>query len=197
MKIYSKFEYKNMIRFQVAKDRFLFPLVKLLLRLHISANLISIFSGIVAVISLFFSVIFSTPLIFIIGIWFHLFLDGLDGSLARLSDKKPVATGLLMDLIFDSVGIATIGFYVLYFNYVNILVALIFISAYLGVNTISYVFAKTGKEYDFVVRPRIYVLIALVLDYIFSASITPIIVLVSSGLLVIFFLIGIKKIFKL
>lgn len=186
-----------MIRFQVAKDRFLFPLVKILLRLHISANLVSIFSGIVAVLSLFFSIVFSIPLVFIIGIWLHQFLDGLDGSLARLSNKKLDANGLFMDLVFDSLGIAMVGFYVLYFNYVGPLIALIFISAYLGVNTISYVFAKTGKEYDFVVRPRIYVLTALVLDYIFSTSITPIIILVSSGLLVIFCLVGIKKIFKL
>ena len=186
-----------MLRFQAAKDSFLFPLANILLRLNIPANLVSIFSGIVAILSLLFSVIFNTPLIFIIGIWSHLFLDGLDGSLARLSKKKPDANGLIMDITFDSLGIATIGFYALYFNYINILTALLFITTYLSVNMISYIFAKTDREYDFVVRPRIFVLVAITLDYMFSFSTTFTAILISNILLTVFLLIGIKKLYKL
>lgn len=146
--------------------------------------------------SLFFSAIFNIPLIFIIGIWFHLLLDGLDGSLARLSHKKLGAIGLLMDIVFDSIGIATVGLYVLYFNYVSTLTALLFITTYFAVNVISYIFAKTDREYDFVVRPRIFVLIAITLDYVFRLSTTPIVILISNILLIIFSLIGTHRLIK-
>ena len=147
--------------------------------------------------SLFLSVIFDTPLIFIIGIWFHLFLDGLDGSLARLSGKKPNTNGLLFDLVFDSVGIAMVALYVLYFAYVSTFTALFFSATYFTVNVISYIFAKTDREYDFVIRPRLFVLIAIAFDYAFSYSTTPTIFLISNILLTIFLLVGIKKLFKL
>ena len=186
-----------MLRFQETKDSFLFPLVKILLHLNISANSVSVFSGLVAVFSLFFSVLSNIPLIFIIGIWFHLFLDGLDGSIARLSGKKLSANGLLFDLIFDSMGIVMVGLYVLYFNYVSMLAAITFIITYLGVNIISYIFAKTNQEYDFVIRPRIFVLVAIVIDYVFRYSTTPLIFLISNTLMAIFILIGIKKLYKL
>jgi phosphatidylglycerophosphate synthase len=197
MKIYSKFEYKNMIRFQLMKDNFLMPITNVLSKLHISANLVSVFSGIIAMLSFFLAVKLNNPLVFVVGIWVHLFLDGLDGSLARLSRKKPEALGLVMDIFFDSVGIIAVGCYALYFNYISILTTLVFIASYLGVNVVSYLLARIDKEYDFVIRPRIYILTAIVLDYVFSSSITPIIIAVSNVLLIAFFLIGIKKLFKI
>lgn len=185
-----------MLCFQASKDALFAPVVNRLLQLGISANLVSILSGLVAALSLFFALKFNTPLIFIVGICFHLLLDGLDGIIARFKSRKSSKIGLAMDLIFDSVGIVTIGLYILYFKYVGATAALLFIIEYLILNATSYIFAITNKEYAFVIRPRIFILAAILFDYIFLYSITPFFIIVSNITLTFFILIGIVKLFK-
>ena len=128
MKIYSKFEAKGMYYFQEKKDSFLFPITKPLTKLGISANFVSLTAGTTAVVVLFLALFFDSPLIFIIGIWFHFFLDGLDGSLSRAqAGKGSVTNGLLADLISDSAGIICAGLYLLFFNIISLPVTIIFI----------------------------------------------------------------------
>ena len=190
MKIYSRWEYEAMIRFQKAKDAFFAPLAKTLSHHNVSPNAVSVLSGAVAGISLVFSIGSEMPVVFVVGIWLHLFLDGLDGVLARAVSKEQGITGLALDLLMDSVGIVTMGFYLSYFGIVSPHIAALFVCSYLTVNAISYVFAKTGREYTFVIRPRIFIIIALTLDYAFLFSATPVIVAISTVLLLFFVVTG-------
>jgi len=197
MDIYSKFEHQNIniFSFNRRKDKILAPLVQKLLQLNISANTVSFFSGLTALASFFLAFALNIPIIFIIGIWIHLFLDMLDGSVARIS-KKSTAFGLLMDISADSVGIVATGFYLFYFNIVNMQLVLLFLASYLAVNLLLYIFAKTGREYGFILRPRIEIWIAISIDYIFIYSIMPFIILASSALLIFFGSISLFKLVK-
>ncbi|MFA6475051.1 MAG: CDP-alcohol phosphatidyltransferase family protein [Patescibacteria group bacterium] len=185
-----------MLWFQTLKGSWLAPLNNQLLRWKITANHISVLSGSTAALSFLLAVILNQPVVFVIGIWLHFLLDGLDGSLARASGKHGDAMGVAMDLVFDSVGITTLGLYVSYFNLVNKVAAILFIIVYLLVIYISYRLARVDKEYGFVVRPRLFVLLAILFDYLFAWSLTPGVIYISDVLLIIFIIIGFGKIIK-
>ncbi|MCX6735607.1 MAG: CDP-alcohol phosphatidyltransferase family protein [Candidatus Parcubacteria bacterium] len=196
MKIYSKFEYNSMLRFQSWKDTFFTPLTGILRKMGISADFISILSGFVAAFSLILSFIFNEPEIFVIGIWFHFFLDGLDGSLARSFGKQNGLSGVATDLAFDNLGIITVGIYLWHFEAINPFFAFFFVFMYSLVNLISYIFAQTGKEYPFVIRPRLFMFLSITIDLLSSYKTVFSVVLILNALLFVFVIIGLFKLFK-
>lgn len=193
MKIYSKFEFDSMLRFQKMKDAFFVPITNILVQMRVSANTVSIFSGLIALGSLMLALTRNQPIIFIIGIWLHFFLDGLDGALSRAANNKPSTLGVIIDLVSDSVGIFAVGAYLFSFGFSGGIAVLVFLSTYFSINFFSFYFARTGRQFEFIVRPRLYVFLAITLDALFALSVTAPVIFLSNILLSFFTLVGLRK----
>lgn len=79
------------------RSRKLLPLAQVLLRLHISANIMTFISLAFGLLAVYF--LFQNHLIFSIMAILHLIADGLDGVLAR--ETKPTKFGKYFDIVTD------------------------------------------------------------------------------------------------
>ena len=127
--VYAEKELKYVEKFQNIKAILFKPLLYILSTLNISANQISFLSFFISISSLGYSLHSFNPVYFLIGIWIHIFLDSLDGPLARFQGKAS-KVGSFIDVICDHVGILASGFYMLSFTQINPLAVLLFITLY-------------------------------------------------------------------
>ena len=97
---YAEKEEPKMRQFQKAKFKIIKPLIWLLTKMGVTANMMTLFVAFVAIGSLVYAIYHHKPLIFIIGLWLNVVLDGFDGSLARYQ-KTASSKGTLMDAISD------------------------------------------------------------------------------------------------
>ncbi len=84
-------------KFRIYRSQKLLPLGKFFLHCHISANIMTFFSFLVGLGSIYF--LFQNHLLFILLGLLHLALDGLDGVIARAS--KPTLFGKYFDFVSD------------------------------------------------------------------------------------------------
>ncbi|MFC1600116.1 CDP-alcohol phosphatidyltransferase family protein [Patescibacteria group bacterium] len=187
---YGKFEMGIMLKINKTKHKIFLPLIKVLNKLKINANHISILSGIITIISFYLAIYYSNPLFFIIGIWVHMVLDGLDGSLARYQ-KKDSSRGTIVDVAVDQLGITLMCLFVIYFSYANIVNVSAFFVLYLIVIILSLYLMFKKKRFDIVIRPRIFFYIAVTWDFIIFVRITEVIVLLANIFMFCSVLIGI------
>lgn len=196
--IYSKFEMGFMTKFNQIKSRIFHPLIVLLDHLHITANFISVFSALVAVSSLIYAIYFDKPYVFLIGIWIHMLVDGIDGSLARYQ-KKDSKKGALIDVIFDHMGITSSVIFGIYFMLVNSLNIGIYLGLYTFIIIISLFLLFKNSQNEIIFRPRFYIYLTLVIDSIYFINLTNIFVLISNVFMffgIVFGLIKIKSLYK-
>ncbi len=175
MNIYSAVEQNAMRWFQCKKDALLSPVVQGLLSLGVTANMVSALSAMAAVGGLFATLATAQPWFIIVGLWAHILLDGLDGSLARAGTPSGDA-GVAADLWADSIGVLCLGLYLTISDLATTAMGALFTVAYLGLNAISFALARRGAQFRFVLRPRILILGGITVDMTFSSAVTPLIV---------------------
>ncbi|MBI1834128.1 MAG: hypothetical protein HYR90_04885 [Candidatus Andersenbacteria bacterium] len=166
--LYAVAERGAMKSFQRYKDRFFLPLVRTLAAWKITANHISFLSGLVAASGLLGALLLHEPTIFLIGLWVHVLLDGIDGALARWQKTGP--TGVLVDTAADMVGIASACLYAFLFAHEPYSLILIFFATYASLVFVSLIRDARGFPYTFTVRPRFFVYFFLTLDYALSGK---------------------------
>ena len=172
--VYSEREMKMMTFFHDAKNVIFKPLLVALTKLKISANVLSVGGGVVAVLSLVASFYWSEPLYFIIGVWVHMFFDGIDGSVARFQNKS-CTFGSYVDCIFDHVGIISAAIFAYYFLDIGFLPILMYSVLYTHIIFASFVLGQIGDPYKYLLRPRLIFYAAITIDLLWSTSSTLIV----------------------
>ena len=169
--VYAEKEQKYVEKFQDIKAVFFRPLLYILTALNINANQISVLSFLISIGSLGYSLYSFDPFYFLVGVWIHIFMDSLDGPLARYQ-KKASKLGSFIDVICDHAGILASGFYMLSFTQVNPLAVLLFITLY-TIDIYNLFIANVCKKpISIVFRPRLFVYITIVIDFILQANYT-------------------------
>jgi len=169
--VYAEKEQKYVEKFQNIKAILFKPLLYILSALNVSANQISFLSFFISISSLGYSLHSFNPIYFLIGIWIHIFLDSLDGPLARFQGKAS-KIGSFIDVICDHVGILASGFYMLSFTQVNPLAVLLFITLY-TIDIYNLFIANVCKKpISIVFRPRLFVYVAIVFDFMIQSNYT-------------------------
>jgi len=194
--IYSYSEEQFMQRVQGIKTRVFAPLVAPLLRMGVTANGISIFSAFVVCAGAVIGIVLSNEALFLLALWSHFLLDGIDGTLAR-AEGTTSARGILMDVGADSVGIIALSAVMVAFGNVSAILGIIFCAGYLAVNAISVLLMQKGARYQFVIRPRIYIFVPLTADVIFAWQTTYYFVVIASVILVYFTIKGVQLLNRL
>jgi archaetidylinositol phosphate synthase len=194
--IYSRSEMVFMKWLQGIK-KVIFPewFLKILVRFGITPDLVSLFSLMVVLASFVGAFLLEDPLYFVVGIWLHMFIDGLDGTLARYKNVSSLR-GTFVDAIVDFVGIVATSIVIIVFNFAEPISVLIYTVAYAFVLIISYVLALQKKCYPFVYRPRIVVYATMLLDIIFDRNFTEYAIYFLAGLLLLFQLQGLYLVYR-
>lgn len=177
--IYSKYEIGIMNKVHDFKAKLFLPLMKVLNRLGIKPDYISIFSVFTVVVTFTLSIYYSNPLIFIIGIWAHLLIDGLDGSLARFQ-KTASRKGAIVDVISDHFGITFFCIFSVIYGFGNIYNIGIFFILYSIIIIFSLYFLYKNTNFIFVLRPRIFLFVAVTYDYIVFIHATDLIAILGN-----------------
>ncbi len=160
-----------MARLQERKARIFAPLVSFLHAAGISANTVSVVSALIAVLGTAGAVFFQNEWIFVVAIWLHFILDGVDGTLARVQGTAG-RTGLIFDLAADTVGILALSYVLIVFGNVPLFLGSVFGTSYVLLNALSLALMLQGKRYKFVLRPRVYIFCALPVYLIISSGLT-------------------------
>lgn len=167
--IYSLKEMKLMGKIHTWKNVLFAPLLRFLTARGISANGVSFFSGIIAALALAFSLIFQNPYIFVAGIWLHMLVDGIDGSLARFQ-KKSTPYGAFVDMVNDHIGILGSGIFLIFFGLAWPEFVLINMVLYTLINTESFILGYWNIPYSYVLRPRLIIYAALTIHIFWPTS---------------------------
>jgi phosphatidylglycerophosphate synthase len=191
--IYSTAEMKAMVEFNKIKIFFLHPIVKLLDKIGVTPNMISLFSAIVVISAFAFSYVFLNPIYFVVGIWTHMIMDALDGTLARYQNKTS-SNGAIIDSLCDHFGIILACLFSYLFviaDGFNILAFAILYSILIG---LIFYLLKNKSSFFFIIRPRLYLYTTITIDVFCLTHITDYIVLISSIIILVEIIIGFKKI---
>lgn len=191
--IYGRFEMEYMIKIRKSKERIFLPLLRLLDRLKFKPDYISFISALTTIIAFVLAVYYVQPLIFIIGIWIHLILDGIDGALARYQQVASIR-GTHVDMFGDQFGITLMCVFAVYFNIANIVNISVFFVLYSIVLIFSLYFLHKKNRFEIVMRPRVFFYYAVTIDVLIYLRFTDIIVLISNILLLGSILFGIYQI---
>lgn len=189
MRKYAKTEHKDTIystgemvaikKFNKIKVFFLHPIVFLLDKIKVTPNMVSLFSAFTVITGFIISYAFVNPVYFIIGIWIHLLLDCVDGTLARYQ-KVNSKNGAIVDAICDHFGIVLSGLFIYLFAIVDGTNMIIFIALYSLLIGITINLLKKKKSFLFIIRPRFYVYIAMTIDVFYFIQITQYVVLIAN-----------------
>ena len=191
--IYGKFEMEYMVGIRKSKEKIFLPILKFLNKLKINANHVSFISALTTVVTFSLAIYFVQPLIFIIGIWIHMLLDGIDGALARYQ-KTASVKGTLVDVFGDQFGITLMCVFVVYFSLANIINISVFFVLYTIVIIFSFYFLYKKSRFEIVIRPRIFFYYAATIDVLIYLRFTDIIVLICNVLLLVSIIFGIYQI---
>lgn len=193
--LYCKSEMAWMPLVYRIKHIIFYPLLWLFSKIGLNATILSILSGCVAVASIYISIKFNSPKYFIYGIWLHLFIDALDGTLARFENKVS-PKGVIFDFVADQLGIIASSIYLIYFTPASPANVLIYTALYIFINSCSIVLSYINDPFYFVIRPRIFIFLALTIDYVWQTEISNLMVLIALSVSIIFSIIGAHKLLK-
>jgi len=192
--IYSKLEMVFIKRFNKLKILFLNPFVKLLDKIGITPNAISIFSALIVVVAFLSSYLLTSPIYFIVGIWLHLIVDGLDGTLARYQHVSS-SKGAFVDAACDHFGIVLASVFAYIFGIIDWHNILIFAISYSMLMVVILYMLKHKLSYVLVIRPRFYFYIAITIDIFYFSHITYYTVLMANVVMLIEIVLGVVQIF--
>ncbi len=164
-------------------------------KVGLTANILSVGGGVIALAALFMALYTNEGLWFVWGIWLQILLDGFDGTLARYQ-KKFSNFGSFVDVVFDHVGIVTASIFIYYFGFVDFIPLLLYTLFYTLVVVFAFILGEIGRPYKFVFRPRLLMYAALTYDFIWQANISNPLLYLFSAILFISLLEGIFKLGK-
>jgi len=180
--VYAEKEMKYMKMFHNLKWYIFSPFMKILNRLWITANHITIFWGIIVLLFFILSYLFLNPLYFLVGIWLHMFFDGIDGVLARYNNSMS-DYGSLLDVIFDHLWIFLTSVYLLIFMGINSVLVLSYTVFYTIIIYNSFILWKIDRPYSFVFRPRLFIYTSIVIDFFYNTNITYVLLMILTFIL--------------
>lgn len=193
--VYSAGEMTFMKGFQKLKGIILRPFILLFSFFGISANMLSIASGATAVIALVISIVLKNPLVFVIGMWAHLIIDGFDGEMARYTGSSNLF-GCYIDVLFDLLGVIATSIFIVHYGYAMPTLVLVYTSFYTILIFQGFLLNMVKEPFGFIVRPRIPMFIAITIDFIAPNNVTYWLTLVSCILLIFFCGVGFFKLGK-
>ena len=151
---YSEKEQKMMDRSQDIRGKLFSPLISVLISLGVKPNHLT-FLSLLAGIGFFLLFPYSRiGALFLLA--FHVFLDGLDGPLARKTGRAS-NQGSFTDTTADQIVVALSTLSLIYYGYLNIIPGGLYIFLYTMVVIFAMVRSSLMIPYSWVVRPRFYV----------------------------------------
>lgn len=108
---------------------------------------------------------------FLWWIWLHVFLDSIDGALARYQGIASLS-GALEDLVSDTFGIIVVGAILGHFGLLMPSIAVLFSTLYVALHAFTFAEGALGSPGRVVFRPRMVVYPAMTLDVIYGTSVT-------------------------
>ncbi len=191
--VYASAEKKYMDLFQRFKGKVFSPLIKLLIKLGITANHLSytsIISGILFLV--FIQKNITVALGFLI---LSIFLDGIDGPLARTS-KKVSSKGTLTDVFSDHsvIVLSTIGFSLI--NIITGWVGILYIFCYTALIAIIFSRDVKGIPYKWVFRPRLIIYLFFFIYVVWQINLVNLVMIICSIPMLIQLTIGFFKLRK-
>lgn len=181
--IYSQYEKLPVKKFQAWKDSLLTPLAKKLRALGATADGVSAASAFIISASFLYSLVYKQPEVFVVGLWIHFLLDGLDGTIAR-TDKSKRKLNPIVDIAVDYSGIVAAVSMSWFSAVSDRLPALIFLSVYSLVIALTIWRRHVKKPYALVIRPRVIFYTALTIDIFFFTHLTEPIMWIGTALLI-------------
>lgn len=176
----NKFQ-KNYLRlFKILKkkkDNLFNPFLKFFDNLGVSASMLTIFSFLLGLLSIYF--LFVNKFLFVILILLHLFFDGLDGSLARYQKKVSKLWGDI-DYYFDH--IVLLGIIIASIFIIPEKQTVIWLLIFVIINNFLFVFFN--QKYEIIAIRTVYVIIAIFSIY-FASLIALLLCLVNSGIIIV------------
>lgn len=185
--VYSSGEMRFMRLWQERKDAALYPLTNILHRLNVSPVLVSVVGIIVAGTSLWASFWYAQPRYFLLGLWAHVILDGVDGALAR-NHQRITSSGPLIDTAADyGVGIMAL-LLVARFTAVPLWLLVMVGVLYGLLLAVAYVRNERGVPYRLLPRGRLVFYLLLTIDIVAGTAslawVLPLWIFVNGYLLV-------------
>lgn len=192
--LYAVAEREAMRSFQTYKDRLFYPACRFLTARGISANHVSVLSGLAAAVGLLIAYSRNAPEFFFIGLWAHVILDGLDGALARYQKAGP--TGVLVDTAADMTGIASASIYATAIADIPASMSTPFFLSYTALVGISLLRDRLGFPYTFTVRPRFFVYFFLTVDFLLRGETAGLIMVASTIPMTILVVVGMYQLLR-
>jgi phosphatidylglycerophosphate synthase len=165
--VYAWAEMKYMKIFHNFKWLIFLPIIKILNKIWITANMITIFGWLIAFISFLLSYYFHDPIYFAIWIWLHIFFDWIDWVMARYNNSMSDYWSLL-DVIFDHLWILLTSIFLLIFFKISSIIILLYTIFYTIIIYNSFILGQINIPYKFVLRPRLFVYTTIVFDLFYS-----------------------------
>jgi len=161
--IYSSGEQRIMHAWQQRKDAWLWPITKALHTLGITPTIVSLLGVVFAWAGLYFSWRLQDGRYFVIALWLHVLLDGLDGALAR-NHKLTTEHGDVIDIAADlDVALAALLF-MWFTSTISLTVLTATAVGYTALLSIGLVRNRRGIPYVFMPRGRLVFYILLTID---------------------------------
>ena len=144
-------ELEKQNNFKNSRTEWLNPIIKFLDRIGVTADGISYFGLLLLIGFLYF--ITSHPIIASVFLFFHVFLDAFDGSLARLQ-KKDGDAGSLTDMFCDHTGIVVVVGGLIYAGLVNSVIGYFYSYIYTILIVLIIIRNLIGRPIKFVFRSK-------------------------------------------
>jgi len=191
---YSAGDRKIMELSQKIRGTVLLPFLKILTRLHIRPNHISLFSLLTGWAASYF-IFISENFIGLLLLFIHVLADGLDGPLARHQEISSNA-GSFVDTMVDQIVIATLAIVLMEKGILGIFPGGIYIFVYTAVVTFSMVRNAIKIPYLWMLRPRFLVYLWLIMEFTILPNTINWIVWLCNGILIINFQDGFRQLKK-
>lgn len=157
---FSEREYEGQLAFQKFRDRIFKKIGKFLVWCGITPNMISAMSALMLIGVAFFAV--SEPVYAVVFLFGHVFLDALDGLVARLTDRQSNA-GAFVDVCNDHFGILFFVGVLVYYKLVDPMIGYVYANLY----TVLIIFIMTRTNMNipmqYVIRSKYYAFAAYIL----------------------------------
>ena len=173
-----------MRQFQIYKDAALAPVIEMLAGLGVTPFMVTMVSATVVTAGLALSWFAGRPLLFIVALWLHVFLDGVDGALARRQTPEP--TGGMADALADAIGVVAASIFLLLATQIPWSLVVAYTTLYLVVLATAIMRSRQGRPYLFVVRPRLLVYVALSADVLLVTAYTGPLLYLLTAILALF-----------
>ena len=178
---YAVAEDKFMARWQALRHRQLSGLLSALVRLGVSANLLTTIGLLFGLI--FVPVLFLSPAVALSLLLLHVLVDGLDGPLARFCGTAS-RKGSFADTLCDQIVVAASVVALVLHGDLSAVPGLVYVFVYTLVVVFSMVRNALGIPYRWLLRPRFLVYAAIPVDiYLLDGTLDIVVTLVLAPLL--------------